>query len=417
MEEKKPTRRRSRRAKLENYYKILGLRADAKQVVIKQKYIELVKAYPPETHPAEFQKIRRAYETLRDPAKRSEYDLQRKYGGRVEKIMDEALALAVAGKWNNAVQLCRQAAAMAPDNVGIRLTLANILLAQGDMQGFEQEIEIADSLVPEEDKIRLTGVKAKLLLDNDLAEEALQILVHARVLWPEKVGQLKDIYTEVYIELGMMEEAWTLAESILPDPQTESPEDIFVFIHYLNVMIDLEQWSKWSGVQNRLRKFLKSLRDEEDRLMVQTVLIDEHDGHYHAGCFREAEMFIDLAYYAEPKNPHVRQQRPKTQEMMRVEKELKRAMRDENLLPLVYITAFEWFYEDFLDPEMLFYLRNSVPPEIMEGLEEMDEDFAAGIILLRKKYPLLYRQFQGRWDTLLKAKTAHLNREARRHLR
>ncbi|MHB1418560.1 MAG: J domain-containing protein [Bacillota bacterium] len=417
MEEKKPARRRPRQAKLENYYKILGLRADVKQAVIKQKYIELVKAFPPETHPAEFQQIRRAYETLRDPAKRSEYDLQRKYGGRVEKIMDEIMKQVEARKWNRAEQLCRQAATMAPNYASIHLTLANILLAQGDMPGFEQEIEIAGNLIDEEDKISLAGIKARFLLENNLAEKALQVLDQARVSLPGDVGQLIGIYTEVYLELGMSQEAWTLAESSIPEPQTENPEDIFAFIHYIYVMTELEQWSKWSGVQNRLRKFLKSIRDEEDMLMVQTALIDEHDGYYQAGCFRVAEMFIDLAYYADPKNPDVRNQRPKTQEMMRVEKELKRAMGDSNLFPLVHIIAFEWFYKDFLDAEMINCLRNGVPPEVLEEMEELDEEFAGGIVLLRKKYPLLYRQFQSSWDTLLKEKTAHLNREARRHLR
>ncbi|MEW6663169.1 MAG: DnaJ domain-containing protein [Bacillota bacterium] len=417
MEEKKPSRRKPRRAKPENYYQILGVRADAEQAVIKQKYTELVKAFPPETHPAEFQQIRRAYETLRDPAKRREYDLQRKYGGRVEKIMDETMKLVEAGKWNKAEELCRQAATMLPDNVGIRLVLANILLAQGDMGGFEQEFAVAGNLVPEKDKIHLVGVKARFLLDNDLAEAALQVLDHARALMPDQVSRLTAIYTEVYLELGMTQEAWALAESTLPAPQTENPEDIFAFIHYIYVMIELEQWSKWSGVQQRLRRFLKSIRDEEDRLMVQTALIDEHDWYYRAGRFREAEMFIDLAYYADPKNPYVQRQRPKTQELMRVEKELKRAARDENLFPLVYITAFEWFYQDFWDAEMLNYLRDGLPRELLEQLEEVDEEFAAGIVLLRKKYPLLYRRFQSSWDALFKEKTAYLNREARRRLR
>lgn len=90
MDTPKPARRRSRRPKVENYYKSLGLRANATQEAIKQKYIEMLRLFPPESYPEEFQRIRRAYETLRDPVKRSEYDLMRKYGGRIEKIMEEA---------------------------------------------------------------------------------------------------------------------------------------------------------------------------------------------------------------------------------------------------------------------------------------------------------------------------------------
>ena len=86
METKKPTRGRSKKPKLENFYKILGVRANATQSAIKQKYIVSVKSLPPETHPEEFQQVRRAYETLRDPLKRRQYDLLRKFGGKFDKI-------------------------------------------------------------------------------------------------------------------------------------------------------------------------------------------------------------------------------------------------------------------------------------------------------------------------------------------
>lgn len=66
----KKTNRRKKKQSMENYYKILNTRANASQLTIKKKYIEMVKQYPPETHPEEFQKIRQAYETLRDPVKR-----------------------------------------------------------------------------------------------------------------------------------------------------------------------------------------------------------------------------------------------------------------------------------------------------------------------------------------------------------
>ncbi len=47
----------------------------------------------------------------------------------------------------------------------------------------------------------------------------------------------------------------------------------------------------------------------------------------------------------------------------------------------------------------------------------MDEDFAEGIMYLRKKYPLLYRRYQKRWDTMFNERVGHLNREARRRLK
>jgi len=83
--------KREKKQPVENFYKILNTRANASQLTIKKKYIEMVKMYPPETHPEEFQKIRQAFETLRDPEKRKEYDFMRKFGSKIEKLLEKAL--------------------------------------------------------------------------------------------------------------------------------------------------------------------------------------------------------------------------------------------------------------------------------------------------------------------------------------
>ena len=149
MEDKKRARRRTRKPKVENYYKILGVRANATQDAIKKKYIEMVKAFPPETHPEEFQRIRRAYETLRDPVRRSEYELQRKYGGQLEKIMEESFEFMEAGQPDKAVKLLSQAVNISPDTCSIRLALARALLLQGDDGAFQDQIQRAFDVASE----------------------------------------------------------------------------------------------------------------------------------------------------------------------------------------------------------------------------------------------------------------------------
>lgn len=57
-----------------NSYSVLNLRKGATEEQVKQAYIELVKRYPPETHTDRFMMLNRAYETLRDPAKRAKED-------------------------------------------------------------------------------------------------------------------------------------------------------------------------------------------------------------------------------------------------------------------------------------------------------------------------------------------------------
>jgi DnaJ-class molecular chaperone len=54
-----------------NAREVLGLDAKAGDEEIRAAYLRLVKEYPPEKAPEEFERIRDAYETLRDPRRRA----------------------------------------------------------------------------------------------------------------------------------------------------------------------------------------------------------------------------------------------------------------------------------------------------------------------------------------------------------
>jgi curved DNA-binding protein CbpA len=49
---------------------VLGLSLNATEEEIRAAYLRKVKEYPPERSPEQFEKIRDAYETLRDPRRR-----------------------------------------------------------------------------------------------------------------------------------------------------------------------------------------------------------------------------------------------------------------------------------------------------------------------------------------------------------
>ncbi|XP_062228459.1 chaperone protein dnaJ 1, mitochondrial-like [Phragmites australis] len=73
-----------------DYYKILGVPKDASQDDIKKAFHSLAKKYHPDTNRGNtaakrmFQEIRDAYETLRDPSKREQYDMLFSRGSRGE---------------------------------------------------------------------------------------------------------------------------------------------------------------------------------------------------------------------------------------------------------------------------------------------------------------------------------------------
>jgi hypothetical protein len=55
-----------------NANEILGVRANASEEEVRAAYLSKVKEFPPDRSPDEFERIRDAYETLRDSRKRAQ---------------------------------------------------------------------------------------------------------------------------------------------------------------------------------------------------------------------------------------------------------------------------------------------------------------------------------------------------------
>lgn len=418
MDTMKP-RSRSRKPKLENYYKILGLRANATQASIKQKYIAAVKANPPETHPEEFQQIRRAYETLRDPLKRRQYDLVRKYGGKLEKMMEDIWRYIEEENYDKAEDLVIKMVKLMPDDHKLHLVWAQIVLLDKDLPAFYEHFEIAEKHASVEEKATIMVVKVKMLIEAEESEEALQVLDEARSKFPDELPLFYSLLTEVYTDLDREDDLWDLVLTLIPEPGTETLGDIAIFIYWLNTMFDLEQWSYKSKIQQRIRKLIKTLQNEEDKLKIKEALRFEHDGFFEVGRFREAEIFMEFLYYMDSKDPEVRAQYKETQDLMRVEKEINKIHQEGSIFPPIMYYTFLWFYKDYRDPEELMEMRFCVPFIDSEAGEDLqvDEMFARGIITLRKKFPLVYRAFQNKWDDMFVERVENLNREARRQLK
>jgi len=59
----------------ENPYQVMELAPAATEEEIRHAYFRLVREHPPERDPDQFKRIRAAYEILRDPTRRAEWDL------------------------------------------------------------------------------------------------------------------------------------------------------------------------------------------------------------------------------------------------------------------------------------------------------------------------------------------------------
>ncbi|HHW37143.1 MAG TPA: DnaJ domain-containing protein [Bacillales bacterium] len=418
METIKPRKKRRSKPKIENHYKVLGLRSNSRPERIKENYIKLVKEFPPEQHPEEFERIRRAYEILRDPIKRQEYDLVRKFGGSLEQIAEQAFEYIQQENWDKAEALFFDILKVAPDMIGARMGLAQIYIAKEDLMSFDQQVQLLfEGARTEEEKASVLAMKAKMLNDMDYSEEALDVLSLLSETYPDNTDPYRIIYIQVYQALGREEAALKLFDLEIAAIEDEEPDYIFLFIEWINTMIYLEKWQLTDKVQKRVRKFLKSITDEDDKLMVTSSLINEYENYLEGNHFRGASFYMDLLHFMVPKHPFVIENKANVQELSRIQKEIDRFFDDGEMFPLVSTQALTWFYEEIGNEEIVAQYKSMIPFEIWQELEQLDEEFAAGIKRIQKKYPLIYRRYKKDWDKLFAEKTSNLNREVRRRLK
>jgi curved DNA-binding protein CbpA len=113
-------------------YDVLRLPRDADPRAVKAAYFALVREFPPETHPAEFQALREAYEVLSDPERREQLDASREALSGLDAeqaaLLQAARAAFAQGDVAGALSMLRRLVADAPDLLVAREQLGLALL-------------------------------------------------------------------------------------------------------------------------------------------------------------------------------------------------------------------------------------------------------------------------------------------------
>lgn len=405
--------------KTESYYKILGTTAKISNSRIKEKYIQAVKQHPPETDPEGFEKVRRAYETLKDPTKRKQYDLFRKYGSNVEDLLENAAQAIDKGDLQKANNFMDTASNIDPDNHSVAIALMELAVIKGDLGELERHFEKLQKMAANVDeKATVYSIKSQLLIKHEYYEEALEVLDTGKETYPDYTTLFSIPYAFICMDSERPEEAWESISAAIPNPEQEKFEDIYVFMTWARIMTDTEKWSSMSKVQSRFRKFLKNITDEEDKEAAYDLLMESFQDNYENIYFREAAFYIDLVkVVADNSNTEVKELQDEAKHLAKLQKEIGRLERDETAFPLLFLNVFEWFYEDLMPSEELSMVLNSMPTELVNELKEEKEEYAAGIMKIRKKYPVLYKAYKQKWDNIYAELTEGFNREMKRELR
>lgn len=439
----------------ESYYKILGTTAKIGQARIEEKYREALKKHPLETDPEGHAKVQEAYEVLSDPEKRATYDDNRKNSKKksdqtktvdtatsaksepvntlktedkadnstqedeAEQLIIEAKKAMDNGDNKKAFEIYKKLNQLVPDNGEIKFKLLKLASLNDDVDGMEKIFaEIIPLTASDEELQVIYTLKADIYHDNGYPDKAIKTYEDLLEKFPAQRVMFAPALAHLYIHTNQPDKAMHLMEQSLPAEDDDTKTTTSFYLSWINIIITTEKWSALSKVLSKLKKHLKNISDADDLKKLQDELMEQYMYFHKGALFQEAEIYIDLAESISQKgNSDIKKAHIETKKQARLQKEINKLSRDKNAHQLLYYRVYEWFYTGKIAAAKMIGVMNELPLYVRQQLENDTQSYAAGILHLKKKYPLIYKSYQNQWDSLFEDLTFGLSREEKRNLR
>lgn len=215
------------------HYEVLGLGPDATPADVKRAYFRLVRQYTPERSPEMFQKIRQAYDALKDGAPiQKPNDLEPPKDEWALYFLHRGMEMMNAGAFSRAVSSFEKALESVPDDPYTLLHVAVAQLRAGMSQKAARNMERYVRLHPEEADGFM--VLAQALYARGWYKKALPVFQKAYEMGARTPVFLMD-YMQDALDNGRVDEAVAIARTILDDRRW-TKKDVDYALHAFDVL-------------------------------------------------------------------------------------------------------------------------------------------------------------------------------------
>lgn len=292
-------------------YGVLDVASDADVETIRQQYVHLIRQFPPETHPDRFQIIRAAYDVLKDPESRRQYDRERFYGNSLDNLRAQVDKLLAKGRGQDALRLLHQIVDIKPSADDYMLMVEGYR-AFGQMQDANDAYLKAMALVDDaEDKVRLGMRGAHLSIgddDDDDDQRIIDALLQLADQYPKIAPPLiaSDLFHH-YLNLGQIKPGMAYFRRLIPRKKYLTARDFAIYMEWLNVLHQEECYFEFNHLlESKVKPAAKKAaegphRDEIKAMLVQRTHVDDESIDW-----KLKTIIANLAYLADPADKNVR---------------------------------------------------------------------------------------------------------------
>jgi curved DNA-binding protein CbpA len=248
----------------ENYYELLGIDENADASAIKKAYVKKIRLYPSETHPEEFQIIRKAYETLSNHQSRQQYDLLRQNNGKYGQDVEKALDLINKDEYGQALQIFQHLHNEVPEDsfVKFQLSFCHFRLGQ-----YEQAKKLLNTLILDEpgNETFHFGI-AKIYMEEKNFYKAIKHLERAIDLKPNDIVNYREL-ANCYFELDQLQRAFDILESTFNKIEVRDLISDFYVLYDMYCIAFIQQKDATSQVMLQRIEQLPTSSTEQERIL------------------------------------------------------------------------------------------------------------------------------------------------------
>jgi curved DNA-binding protein CbpA/uncharacterized protein YgiM (DUF1202 family) len=314
-------------------YSVLGLSPDASDDEVTAAYYRQVRAHPPEKDQEGFQRVQRAFDVLRDPRSRREYDQERRTDPEVRLLISSGRQLIDAGD-PGAVTPLKRALVRQPESVLVRDLFVQALMIAESHDEAEKQVRILIRTAPENPAFH--GYLGDILQANGqvaAAEEPYREAIRLDDQSPQPVVRLARLLNS----LDRADEAiQLLREAILRDGRVDF-EDFLFFKTLCRIYISERRLDLLAETHAEIRRILPP--EKETRAFVAWFYYTDALLLTQYGNFDAALAMIDEAFVIDDSLPELRETQSRIRESKSALDQAMRLREDTDVLPELRYTV------------------------------------------------------------------------------
>ncbi len=383
---------------MKDYYSTLNVAKSATTAEIKKAYFSLVRSFPPERHPAEFMKIREAYEVLIDENTRRQYDSVEAMPEVVRLYFREGQAALHGGDTERAIQLLERVVKAYP-----RFSVVNSLLGEAYLKNENsgKAIRVFEELVArEQSNAGFARQLAQAYAMRGWHRKAIDGFQRALSLDEDNISLWLGLI-DCYLAVKEFDSARETVMKGLEVSNRKGWDNLELYYHV--VQIDI-----FSGDHGAMQKHLEEMKikalAKEEKAHVAWFLARLAQKIQNIGLHEESAATIETALALQPEDTEIREIKKKLDAHHGILRQIKELAEDP---------TFDSDLAEMLEAELEFcgnrYCLDCQTTQFFMEMHIIIEisSYRKHILRLKNSYPELYNLKQEFFSNVLNPKKEH----------